>query len=272
MQKKKTDEKVRVIVKKARGHQGSHHGGAWKVAYADFVTAMMALFIVLWIIAASDDTVKVGLAQYFRDPGIFKTSQGILPDMQGGISGEDRGKTHPLEELQGRLTKELQETKEFAEVQDQILISLGPDGLLIEFTDKEQISFFDLGSAKLSPMLARILAHLVKQLGPLPNKIVISGHTDSRPFQNKAFYSNWELSAARALNTRRTMEELGFDSTRVEKVTGHADRSPLIKEDPANAANRRISILVLGAKNLKGIKFNLSDTEPRIIKDPAAAE
>jgi chemotaxis protein MotB len=267
--KKKTDEKVRVIIKKAKGHQGGHHGGAWKVAYADFVTAMMALFIVLWIIAASDESVKVGLAQYFRDPGIFTTSQGILPDLQGGISGDERGKTHPLEELQGRLTKELQDSKEFAEVQDQILISLGPDGLLIEFTDKEQSSFFDLGSAKLNPMLPPILARLVKQLTPLPNKIVISGHTDSRAFHNKAFYSNWELSTARALNTRRAMEELGFDTTRVDKVAGHADRLPLIKEDPADPANRRISILVLGANNLKGIKFNLSDAEPRIMKDPA---
>jgi chemotaxis protein MotB len=268
--KKKIDEKVRIIVKRAKGHQGGHHGGAWKVAYADFVTAMMALFIVLWIIAASDETVKVGLAQYFRDPGVFKTSQGLLPETQGSITGEDRGKMHPLEELQGQLAKELQDTKEFAEVQDQILISLGPEGLLIEFTDKDQSSFFDLGSAKLNPMLGRILTKLVKQLTPLPNKIVISGHTDSRPFQNKAFYSNWELSTARALNTRRTMEELGLESGRVEKVTGHADRSPLIKENPAAPANRRISILVVGAKNLKGVKFNLSDADPGITKNPAA--
>ncbi|MCZ6623469.1 MAG: OmpA family protein [Deltaproteobacteria bacterium] len=246
IKKRKDADRPRVIIKKVKAkHGGGHSGGAWKVAYADFVTAMMALFIVLWITAATETSVKVGLAQYFRDPGVFKRSAGILPDGQGGILSDNPGKTSPLEELQGRLTKELLDLEEFASIQDQILIHLGPKGLTIEMIDKDKHAFFALGSAELNPDLLRILERIVHQIKNIPNKIAISGHTDALLYQDGSFYSNWDLSAARALNTRRAMENFGLDPAQVARVTGHADQSPLFPDEPLNPGNRRINILVL---------------------------
>jgi chemotaxis protein MotB len=244
MTKGKRGEKPRVIVKKAKGRHGGHHGGAWKVAYADFVTAMMALFIVLWIVSATDEKIRVGLAQYFRDPGIFQSAPGILPDNTGGVAPE-AGKTHPLEELQGRLTKELLGPEELSTVQDQILIKMVQEGLLIELMDSGKETFFDLASAQLKPMLVRVLEKIAAQLKEKPHRLVIAGHTDSLPFHHRTFYSNWELSAARALNTRRALESMGIDPKRIERVSGHADQQPLLPDDPRHPANRRISILIL---------------------------
>ncbi len=238
------ETRPRIIIKKVKDKRVSYHGGAWKVAYADFVTAMMALFIILWILAATDNNVKAGLAQYFRDPGIFQNSVGILPDGEGVVRDE-AGKTSPLEELQGRLAEELLGAEELASIQDQIRIQLTPEGLKIEMMDKASSLFFDLSSAELKPMLLQVLARIAKQLKGAPHRISIGGHTDARPYHDSSFYSNWELSAARALNARRAMERFGLGLTRVERVTGYADQSPLIAEDPLDPVNRRITIIVL---------------------------
>lgn len=253
MRQKKSDEnKPQVVIKKVHGRHGGHHGGAWKVAYADFVTAMMALFIVLWIIAAADPALKAGLAQYFRDPGVFETTAGSLLPSEGGSllavavpPAEDPARLPPLEKVQEQLQEELRSLAEYAAIQDQIQIRLTPEGLLIDLVDKDQQAFFALGSTQLTPLLLHVLEKIVHQVKDLPNKIAISGHTDARPYRDSSFYSNWELSAARALNARRAMEGMGIPSARVARVSGHADSSPLFPADPFNPANRRISVLIL---------------------------
>lgn len=237
-------ERPRIVIKKVRIKHGTHHTGAWKVAYADFVTAMMALFIVLWIMAAASPDLKAGLAQYFRDPGVFERSHGLIPQQEGGEAPVAIGR-NPLETLEERLRVGLQQLKEFAAIEDQITIRLTPEGLLVEITDNDTRAFFDLSSAELKPIMRKILHVIVDNVKELPNQVAISGHTDARPYRSRSFYSNWELSAARALNTRRAMEEMGFPPTRVDRVVGYADRLPFSPEDPLSPVNRRISIVVL---------------------------
>jgi chemotaxis protein MotB len=253
-------EQPPIVVKKIKKGHGGHHGGAWKVAYADFVTAMMALFLLLWILATANPSTKAAVAQYFRDPGVFETSTGgggnnpvaqffgeagIL-DAKTGILPEN-----PIQGLKDKIEEELKQLKEYPEIKDQIMIKVTAEGLLIELIDKDgkDRAFFDLSSAELKPALLHVLGKIVQQIAPLPHKIAVGGHTDARPFRNNSFYSNWELSSARALNARRAMEEAGLPPARVERVVGYADSTPLIEGDPLNPANRRISILVLHSQS-----------------------
>jgi chemotaxis protein MotB len=247
------DDKPKVIIKKAKGHHGGHHGGAWKVAYADFVTAMMALFIVLWVLGAADKKYKAGIAHYFREPGVFSGSAGVIPDGGQDKLGAGIIQSPSLEVLEMHIRQGLAGLKELADVQDQVPIRITEDGLLIEVIDKDKQAFFDLSSAAVKPLMRKVLATIVKAIQGSPNSIVIGGHTDSRRFQNDKYYSNWDLSTERALNTRRTLEELGLSSERVEKVTGYADRQLRVPDNPLSSENRRISILIQKAEK-KGTK------------------
>ena len=239
-------DKPRIIYIKAKGHHGGgHHGGAWKVAYADFVTAMMALFIVLWVLGASDKKFKSGLAHYFREPGVFSGSRGIIPNGGQDKLGAGVIQAPSLEVLESYLKKELSELKELVNAQDQVPVTVTSEGLLVEIIDKDKQAFFEVSSADVKPIMRKVLEILVRQIIETPHKLVIGGHTDARPYHDQAYYSNWELSAARALNTRRTLEELGFASQRIEQVIGYADRKLRNPKDPMSSENRRISILVL---------------------------
>lgn len=238
------DEKPRVIVKKAKGHHGGHHGGAWKVAYADFVTAMMALFLVLWLLGATNSKQKAVIAHYFREPGVFSGSRGVIP---GG--GEDKLgagiiQAPTMEVLRAALLERFSGLKELVGLLDQVPITVTDDGLLIEIIDKDKQAFFDLSSATIKPVMRRILDLIVKEIKDKPNKVVVSGHTDARPYHTQSFYSNWELSSARALNTRLALEQLGLPSERFEQVVGYADRKLRVPDDPLSSENRRISILI----------------------------
>lgn len=263
MQKQKEKggkEQPPIVVKKIKKGHGGHHGGAWKVAYADFVTAMMALFLLLWILATSDPSQRAAIAQYFRDPGVFETSTGgggNNPVAQffgeAGILDAQQGLL-PASTIQGlkeQIEENLKQLQEYPEIKDQVMIQITAEGLLIELIDKEnkEKAFFDLSSADLKPALLRVLEKIVQQIRDLPNKIVVGGHTDARPFRNRSFYSNWELSAARALNARRAMEEAGLPATHVERVVGHADSTPLVPTDPLDPTNRRISLLILHSQS-----------------------
>ena len=241
-------ERPKVIIKKAKAHQGSHHGGAWKVAYADFVTAMMALFIVLWVLGAADKKYKAGIAHYFREPGVFSGSSGVIPDGGQDKLGAGIIAAPSLEVLQMHIKEGLSGLKELADVADQVPIKLTEDGLLIEVIDKDKQAFFDLSSATVKPLMRRVLAIVVKETRDEEYELVIGGHTDARPFQNESYYSNWDLSTQRALNTRRALEELGLASQRVEQVAGYADRQLRIPSDPLSSENRRISILIKAKK------------------------
>jgi chemotaxis protein MotB len=238
------DDGVRIIYKKAKGHPGGHHGGAWKVAYADFVTAMMALFIVLWVLGASDKKFKAGIAHYFREPGVFSGSPGVIPDGGQAQLGAGIIQSPSLEVLHAQIKEGLTGLKGLAEFQDQMPIKITEDGLLIELIDREKRAFFEVNSASIKPVMRIILQAISKEIKGTPNKLVIAGHTDARGFHNDSFYSNWELSAARALNTRRDLEEFGLPSERFEQVVGYADRKLRVPSDPLASENRRISILI----------------------------
>jgi chemotaxis protein MotB len=240
------------IVKKKRGHAGSH-GGAWKVAYADFVTAMMALFIVLWIVGQSKQ-VKEYVAQYFRDPGAFmentkgggvfeankmivgqRISDDLLKRQQDSLRLAGMGK-----EIADQLAGE----KGLKELAAQVKLEIVREGLRIELLDKSESFFFDVGTASLKPDAQKILAVIAGELMKLPNKIIIEGHTDARPYSRADGYSNFELSAERANSARRLLVTNGVDSKRMDEVRGCADSRLKNPADPYDVTNRRISIIV----------------------------
>jgi chemotaxis protein MotB len=239
------EDKPRIIVKKCRlPHGGGHHGGAWKVAYADFVTAMMALFLVLWLLGASNSKDKAVIAHYFREPGVFSGSRGVIP--QGGEDKLGSGiiQAPSMEVLHANIKEGLAGLKDLVGLADQVPITITEEGILIEMIDKDKQAFFELNSANIKPIMRKILQAISKEIKDTSNKLVIAGHTDARGFHNDSFYSNWELSAARALNTRRDLEEFGLPSERFEQVVGYADRKLRVPADPTASENRRISILI----------------------------
>ncbi len=256
------DDKPRIIVKKCRLPHGGHHGGAWKVAYADFVTAMMALFLVLWLLGASNSKDKAVIAHYFREPGVFSGSRGVIP--QGGEDKLGSGiiQAPTMETIHAHLKESLAGLKDLVSIEDQVPITITAEGILIELIDKEKQAFFELNSAKIKPIMRKILQAIAKEIKGTSNKLVIAGHTDARGFHNDSFYSNWELSAARALNTRRDLEEFGLPSERFEQVVGYADRKLRLPADPLASENRRISILVK--------KIEKRESETQDAKEPAA--
>ncbi len=239
------DDKPRIIKKKCRlPHGAGHHGGAWKVAYADFVTAMMALFLVLWLLGASNSREKAVIAHYFREPGVFSGSRGIIP--QGGEDKLGSGiiQAPTMETIHAHIKEGLAGLKDIISLEDQVPITITPEGIMIEMIDKEKQAFFELSSATVKPIMSKILKLIANEIRGTQNKLIIAGHTDARPFHNESYYSNWELSAARALNTRRDLEEAGIRPERFEQVVGYADRKLRAPNDPLASENRRISILI----------------------------
>ena len=239
MSAQKSDQLVvqPIIVKKKIVH-GGHHGGAWKVAYADFVTAMMALFIVLWLLSASEKVQKA-VGGYFQDP----TGKG----RQTGTTNSGVGETltlnrDDLQHLKEKLEEILKQIPMLQRLEQQIKITLTTEGLRIDLIETEKGLFFETGNPKPSDAGIELLKVLATELAKLPNKVAIEGHTDSRPY-GRADYSNWELSADRANAARRVLEENGFDETRISQVRGFADQRLLKKDDPTSPSNRRISII-----------------------------
>ena len=237
----------RKIVKKA-GH-GGHHGGAWKVAYADFVTAMMALFLVLWLVSQGDQKLKEQIANYFRSPGVFNTTQGgILGGAQNPNkeinSNSIRNDRESLKDAAAQLKEKFSKLSEFAPYNDQVKVEITNEGLIIQIIDKAERVSFESGSAQLTPMASKILTEVAKTICNLPNPIQIGGHTDSHPYPSK-LYTNWELSADRANSARRQLEVSCVEPTKIRKIVGYADTKPLIAEDPYAPSNRRISIMLL---------------------------
>jgi chemotaxis protein MotB len=229
-----------VIKRKKAGH-GGHHGGAWKVAYADFVTAMMALFIVLWLMSA-DDKVKQEISAFFNNP-----------TGNGNQKGTDAaGAGHALElpkddmaKLKEKMEQALKTMPNFRDMKDHVEMTVTVDGLRIELLETEAGMFFESGRPLPSPTGAELLTRLAEELGKLPNNLLIEGHTDAKPFANKdGYYSNWELSTDRANSARRLMEEHGIRHEQVAQVRGFADRQLRHPDDPIHPSNRRISVIV----------------------------
>jgi chemotaxis protein MotB len=236
------DKRPIIIIKKVSGH-GGHHGGAWKVAYADFVTAMMALFIVLWLMGSSEK-VKKAVAGYFNDP---KGTGGLLGTLMSGTGSGvtiEQASTDALQKLKEKLEAEIKARKDLEKLSKQIEITITPEGLRIELIEGKDGTFYELGSAKLSASGQELLALLGKELKTLPNSLLIEGHTDSTPYSSDSGYSNWDLSADRANSARRLLQEDGVRTDQVTQVRGYADQMLRVKNNPTDPSNRRISILV----------------------------
>jgi len=227
-----------IIVKKIV--HGGHHGGAWKVAYADFVTAMMALFIVLWLLSSSAD-VKKAVGGYFRDPSGKSAQNGTGQSGASeniGIGKDDMGK------LKDKLEAAIRQAPDVGKLKDQVQMSVTGEGLRIELLESKTNSFFASGNAQPTPSGNEILQLLAEQLGKLPNRLSVEGHTDSSPYVSDTGYSNWELSADRANTARKLIQQSGVRADQVDDVRGFADQRLRKPEDPTSASNRRVSIVV----------------------------
>jgi chemotaxis protein MotB len=228
-----------IIVKKKINH-GGHHGGAWKVAYADFVTAMMALFIVLWLLNTSKP-VKEAIAGYFKDPSGTGDKKGSTKSNTGEplLMSKDN-----MVKLKEELQKSMSQIKDFDKLKSQVEMTITPEGLRIELLESESATFFDLGSPRPTEKGAELMKMLAEELGKLPNKISLEGHTDSKPYAKGRDYGNWELSSDRANAARRLMQLNGLGADQVSQVRGYADQKLRKPAAPLDASNRRISVIV----------------------------
>jgi len=229
-----------IIIRKKKGGHGGHHGGAWKVAYADFVTAMMALFIVLWLLS-SDEKVKKAVGGYFQDP----TGSGKMTgsSMAGAGSGIQLDQDN-MSKLKEKLEQAMKQMPKFEEMKHNVEITVTSEGLRIELLEKEGGLFFESGNAKPSLKGQDLILMLGNQLKALPNKLLIEGHTDAKPYASDVGYTNWELSADRANSARRTLLDSGVDPSRIAQIRGFSDQCLRDSKDPLNPANRRVSVLV----------------------------
>ena len=251
-----------IIIKKVRKGHGGHHGGAWKVAFADFMTAMMAFFLVMWAISQSDE-VKQAIGGYFRDPsgygqggaGVLKGSQSVIPTESPDIgptpkrNDESKGPSAKEKNLLSAAAKsileEIKKQEAFQRLKKNVKMQMTSQGLRIILNEgANSPAFFEPGSAKLLQKSAVILMTIAHELGQLENSIVVEGHTDAG-FTGRNDYSNWELSTDRANSARQLMEVSGLNHDQIHEVRGYADRFPMIEHNPNDARNRRVSLLVL---------------------------
>jgi chemotaxis protein MotB len=278
-----SETKPTVIVRrvKKKGH-AAHHGGSWKVAYADFVTAMMAFFLVLWLVASTSKPERGAISEYFRNPSpLSGTSSTPAPGMAGpggastsmiklgGAADVSRGTSNDpfqnqqesipkavapdtrqqekkqLEALMQELTEAISKSQALEPFKDQLLLDLTPEGLRVQIVDKQNRPMFDLGGATLKPYTQTILRELANYLNHVPNRISLTGHTDTAAYSTQHGYGNWELSADRANAARRALVDGGLDETKVTRVVGLASSVLFDKTNPANPINRRISIVVM---------------------------
>jgi chemotaxis protein MotB len=228
-----------IIIKKKGGH-GGHHGGAWKVAYADFVTAMMALFIVLWLMNSSKQ-IQVAVGGYFKDP--TGTSKKVGSNQIG--SGENFTLTKDnMPKLKEELQKAVRQVTNFDKLKNQIEMTITSEGLRIELLESSSGTFFESGRPGLNDDGNELLVALAEQLGKLPNHISIEGHTDAKPYAWSRDYGNWELSSDRANAARRLMQASGLRADQVSQVRGYADQRLRVAGNPLEPSNRRISLIV----------------------------
>ena len=232
-----------IVIKKKGGH-GGHHGGAWKVAYADFVTALMSLFIVLWLMNQSEQ-VKKAVAGYFNDPKGTASLLGTTVSGTGsGFASAPDKNLQQLQELKEKLEQEIHARKDLEKLNKQIEMTITSEGLRIELLEDKNGTFYQSGSAQLSQNGQELLALLAAELKTLPNQLLIEGHTDATPYSANANYSNWELSADRANSARRLLQQHGVRADQVTQVRGYADQFLRVRDNPYDPSNRRITILV----------------------------
>ena len=229
-----------IIIKKKVVHAG-HHGGAWKVAYADFVTAMMALFIVLWLLNSSKQ-IKVAVGGYFKDP--TGKSRKVGNGENGSVGESFSVNKENMDKIKDELAAAIHKVNITEKLKDQIEMTITAEGLRIELMENAKGAFFTSGTQEPNGEGKELLKLLAEQLGKLPNSLSIEGHTDSKPFSATGIYSNWELSADRANAARRIMQQNGLSPTQVTQVRGYSDQRLRKPQDPEDPANRRISVIV----------------------------
>lgn len=265
------ERKVHVIRKRHGAHGGAHHGGGWKIAYADFMTAMMAFFLVMWLLSSATPKQLKGVAEHFRMPlkvalqGGEKSSTSISVIPGGGADpattqgeaayADVREDSREVQDLKDRLEQLLRDDPVFQQFRSQLLVDITTEGLRLQIVDSEKRPMFELARATVAPHMRAILRELAPMLNDWPNKITLAGHTDSIVYAmgDKA-YSNWELSADRANASRRELAAGGLSEAKVLRVMGLADSMHLDKADPDNPVNRRISIIVLNARTQQRIE------------------
>lgn len=275
-----------IIVKRVKKTAGGHHGGAWKIAFADFATAMMAFFLVMWLMTSATPEQKKAISGYFQDPiGFTESASPYVIDLGGtptpapertlnpdisetpesqpdesGVSTDqietlaEKMEQERLELLLQELQNKVEENPELQRFKDQILFEITQDGLRIQIMDAENRPMFALGSASLQPYFEDILLAMADTIRAVPNKISISGHTDAKPFVGRGDFGNWELSSNRANAARRTLVAGGYPDEQVAQVVGYASSALFDREDPFNPVNRRIDIVVLTKKAQRAIE------------------
>jgi chemotaxis protein MotB len=259
---KEREVPVRIIVRSKR-QAHSAHGGAWKVAFADFMTAMFALFLVLWLVNQSSD-VKSAIAGYFADPLGRANEHGssIMPG-EGAQAASVRPLSPPdivdlrrdrLRHMAERLQERLAKTPELSSVRNYIEIELTEDGLRIQLLEDSTGVFFQTGSAVPSERGRRILSLLGQELGALPNAVRVEGHTDARPYRGGGPYTNWELSADRANAARRILGVSGLRPNQVTQIRGYADRDLRDPADPYSPRNRRVTITMMLTETVRSVE------------------
>jgi chemotaxis protein MotB len=250
---------------KKGGH--GHHGGAWKIAYADFVTAMMAFFLLMWLLGSASQGTLNGIAEYFKTPlkvamsggdgagdatSVVKGGGNDLTKKAGQVNKSSKEQERKvmekqaLDNLQQKIQSSVEQSQVLKDYKNQMKLEMTPEGLKIQIVDEQNRPMFDSGSSRMLPHTRVLLQQLAQQLNQLPNRISISGHTDASPFGNgQNGYSNWELSADRANTARRELVAGGLQDDKVMRVVGVASANPLIKSNVFSPENRRITIVVL---------------------------
>jgi chemotaxis protein MotB len=303
-----------IIIKRIKKGGHAHHGGAWKVAYADFVTAMMAFFLLLWLLNAVTEEQLKGVSNYFAPQTVARTTSGAGGILGGQTLGEGamqsnlstpsvsfalpppvlgKGEEAEMEEdgasqqekaealakkeeqsfkeAQDTIKQAIQALPEMKHLKDSLLVDNTPEGLRIQLVDNDRLAMFPSGGAEPflhAKKLFELIARIVNQM---PQKIAITGHTDSVPFVNRSGYGNWELSADRALASRRALIAAEVDEARIARVVGKADTEPLILSDPKAPPNRRISVVLLREHEMGKPKPALGDGATAPVQAPAAA-
>lgn len=286
-----TEHKRPIIIKKVKKGGHGAHGGVWKIAYADFVTAMMAFFLLMWLLGSTSKEDLAGIAEYFKNPIAFSLSGGSSTGDRTSIikgGGDDLTKIDGnvrkgeivvdpedvKKRLREREAKRMQEAKQkleemikqdavLKEFKNQLKIDITPEGLRIQIVDQDKRPMFDTGSARMAPYAEAIMRKVAPIVNELPNKLTVLGHTDSRPFGNgRGDYTNWELSADRANAARRVLNASGIAENKVMRVSGLADSVPFNPDDPADPVNRRISIILLRKEVEEQYRANTGATVP----------
>ena len=282
-----------IIVKRVKKVAGGHHGGAWKIAFADFATAMMAFFLVMWLMSSATPEQKKLISGYFQDPvGFSESASPYVIDLGGTptpapdktLNDEPQEEQSPAEDAQADVDKlqaesiaeevererlelllqelqnKVEENPQLQNFKDQILFEITQDGLRIQIMDAENRPMFASGSARLQPYFEDILLAMTDTIAAVPNKISVSGHTDAAPFVGRGGYGNWELSSDRANAARRVLIAGGYDDEQVARVVGYASSALFDREKPLNPVNRRIDIVVLTKKAQRAIEGAQSDS------------